>query len=318
VVSLLRKFMVVAVMLGAALTGSWSAEGVTGKGEEPTAITVAHGSVWVADGSGRVARVDARTRRVLRTYRLGRFVWALTPAAGSVWASSDRGIFRLDASTGRARAVSAPVSGVTAIAARSGAIWFGSSTSDRIVRYDVRRSRVRATISVSGRFWGLRAGPAGVWAQVVPTPGPVTERDRRVIVRIDERRNRLGRPRLVTACDSELAVDRSVVWVAESCLGTLRRFQAGTGRPVGAAIRVAAAPTAIAVGFGSVWVATVSGSVARIDRETGAVQAAIDIPAPIAIAAGAGAIWVASGSRPGVLRSIDPATNRVSVGPPAP
>jgi YVTN family beta-propeller protein len=82
--------------------------------------------------------------------------------------------------------------------------------------------------------------------------------------------------------------------------------------PVAATIPVGDAGGAVAVGFGSVWVAnSVDGSVSRIDPVADRVVATIHVgSAPFGVAAGDGAVWVTNQDDDSLSR-IDPATNRV-------
>lgn len=91
------------------------------------------------------------------------------------------------------------------------------------------------------------------------------------------------------------------------------RTIAAPAADVGVARRVGVSPSAVAVGFGAVWVASRdAGTVTRVDARTGvpALSAAFPEPlvtggGPLAIAAGEGAVWVAAAD--GTVTRIDPA-----------
>jgi YVTN family beta-propeller protein len=72
-------------------------------------------------------------------------------------------------------------------------------------------------------------------------------------------------------------------------------------------IPVSSGPTAVACGFGSLWVASRDGrSVARIDPASGAVERTVPLAgSPSAMAVGAGRVWVADG-RASTIEAIDP------------
>lgn len=93
--------------------------------------------------------------------------------------------------------------------------------------------------------------------------------------------------------------------MAENSLGVI---DPQAGRLV-AQVPIAAGPTAIAAGFGSIWTANIDdNSVARVNPTT--LQVVDSIPvgvAPSAIATGAGAVWVTNSGERSVTR-IDPAT----------
>lgn len=79
--------------------------------------------------------------------------------------------------------------------------------------------------------------------------------------------------------------------------------------------RVGINPTAVAVGYGTVWVANnTDGTVDRLDPATGRLRGpAIPVgPGPMAVATGGGGVWVATGD--GYVRRLDPRTGRVARG----
>jgi peptide/nickel transport system substrate-binding protein len=78
-------------------------------------------------------------------------------------------------------------------------------------------------------------------------------------------------------------------------------------------IPVPGAPSAVAVGAGSVWVASeTSGTVTRLDPTGGAALGTISVGnGPIAVAFGAGAVWVANGGD-GTVSRVEPSANSVT------
>jgi YVTN family beta-propeller protein len=113
-----------------------------------------------------------------------------------------------------------------------------------------------------------------------------------------------------------MALVVGAVTVCAACGGGSR---AGSGSssapsgPIAATIPVGDAGGAVAVGFGSVWVAnSADGSVSRIDPVAAKVVATIRVgSAPFGVAAGEGAVWVTNQDDDSLSR-IDPATNRVA------
>lgn len=69
-------------------------------------------------------------------------------------------------------------------------------------------------------------------------------------------------------------------------------------------------PCGVAAGEGAVWVATLSGNVARVSPKTNRFQSLIDLQEAACVAAGAGGVWVTSPTDGAVIR-IDPLTNEV-------
>jgi YVTN family beta-propeller protein len=94
--------------------------------------------------------------------------------------------------------------------------------------------------------------------------------------------------------------------------GTVERLDRETGRTV-ARIRVGRAPSAIAVGEGSVWVTNnLDDTVSRIDLQSNRRLATIPVSSePVGIATGFGAIWVANTGSDTVSR-IDPDRGKVT------
>jgi ABC-type transport system substrate-binding protein len=97
------------------------------------------------------------------------------------------------------------------------------------------------------------------------------------------------------------------VVIGENAVGVIGP---GNTPKVSAAADVGHRPTAVAAGFGSVWVTnSTDGSVSRIDRRT-KVSVPISVGAsPSGVAVGAGAVWVAN-SGDGTVSRIDPTTSR--------
>lgn len=110
-----------------------------------------------------------------------------------------------------------------------------------------------------------------------------------------------------------LVADGDAVWVANE--DRIEKLRADRRKPVATA-HMPEPCGAMAVAFGSVWVASCKESALyRINHRTAAVEAVIrtglaDPKGELGIAAGAGSLWVPSDAQ-GVLSRIDPATNRV-------
>jgi peptide/nickel transport system substrate-binding protein len=105
---------------------------------------------------------------------------------------------------------------------------------------------------------------------------------------------------LTTGADADLVVGENAVGI----------IGPGADPEIGDAVAVGQRPTALAAGFGSVWVTnSTDDSVTRIDRRT---MSAAPIPvgaSPSGIAVGAGSVWVANSGDATVSR-VDPATAR--------
>jgi DNA-binding beta-propeller fold protein YncE len=148
--------------------------------------------------------------------------------------------------------------------------------------------------------------PAGVPERARPDePGPGP--DDGEAARADRARRRARALRRGTAVGALAILAVGMV----AALGALAKL--GPDPLARTPVRVGAAPGALAVGGGAVWVANAAnGTVSRIDPASQKVTgAAIKVgPVPAALAVGAGAVWVAN-SDDGTVSRIDPASGRV-------
>jgi DNA-binding SARP family transcriptional activator/streptogramin lyase len=136
----------------------------------------------------------------------------------------------------------------------------------------------------------------------------------RLLVAIDaDSRRIVGRVGL-PAPPHQLAAGDGIVWIGNDYDGTVSRLDERIGfvsRPFRPQRR-STGRLALATGFGSLWVGSQDGRVARIDPSRDRLVATIEgIRAPEAIAAGEGAVWVIDATRPALSR-IDPRTNRMT------
>ena len=106
------------------------------------------GAVWVADtASGRVLRLDPRTRAVEARISLGGEAWVDT-AAGSVWALGRDRLLRIDPSSNRVVAsIGALRAAPGEILEGGGAVWI--AYPDALIRIDPRRNVVTRTLPTS-------------------------------------------------------------------------------------------------------------------------------------------------------------------------
>jgi hypothetical protein len=72
---------------------------------------------------------------------------------------------------------------------------------------------------------------------------------------------------------NELAVERGTIWVTEASRHAVERFDAGTGRALGAPIHTEPEPWGLAVGGPSAWVGdSKKGTLTRIDARSGRIE----------------------------------------------
>jgi ABC-type branched-subunit amino acid transport system substrate-binding protein/DNA-binding beta-propeller fold protein YncE len=218
-------------------------------------------AVWLLDLEGRVlVKVDATYGSVAKrvplpalkrpTYQSGAGVDA---GRGAIWvAPGTRRLLKLDQRDGRVvRAVDLrrPVDDV---AVGTGAVWAISSASARVLQLDPRSGSVRARIPLVARPSLTRpvpvavtTGEGAVWVLNQNTPS---------VSRIDPQLGAVTAtiPLGVGSAPSAIATGAGAVWVALSGEGTVVRIDPDTGAD--RSIRVAGAPTGVAVTQGRVWI----------------------------------------------------------------
>jgi streptogramin lyase len=207
-------------------------------------IVVAAGAVWVTQhdpsqppgpapgvvGPGVVARIDARTNRLLAPVQLPSTPLTIRYGLDAIWVTGS-GVSRIDPRSGTVTGPLGSVGNVMAVGAR--ALWgtFANSGEDSgVQRIDPATGRVVASITIPygvllafglGTLWAAQdaastASGAGESASVKPGK----------LYRIDPATNRvLGRPvPLPGIAPTALAVGEGAVWVGELDGKTLTRF----------------------------------------------------------------------------------------------
>jgi DNA-binding SARP family transcriptional activator/streptogramin lyase len=207
----------------------------------------------------------------------------------------------LDARTGRVLAVPIRGNAAAAIAAAGGRAWVAVSTPRGIV---ILPSAGRQTdvVKLDAAPYSLAAAGEALWA----APGY-----QGTIQRIAS--GRATAPfRLAPSSRGRilLAGERKALWVTGQD-GYLRRLDLRTRR-VTIAVRVGL-PNAIAVGFGSVWIASASADqIVRVDAASGRILRRINIGGiATSVAAGPGGVWAATPANGSIWR-ISPRLNAVA------
>lgn len=179
----------------------------------------------------------------------------------------------------------------------------------RVTRIDPSSQRIVGRIGAgdelgSERPCGIDVGEDAVWVTTVAGQ----------LARINPTSNLLSKL-IATEGATCVAAGLGGVWVTEADLNKVVRIDPATNEVV-AEIALDGLPQGIAVGFGSVWVATsdppdgANGGVSRIDPATNAVVKTILVPnLPEFVAIGAGAVWTSSNN--GTIAEVDPQTNQL-------
>jgi hypothetical protein len=246
-------------------------------GGQPIDGVICAGSAWLADETGRLLRVDLRSRRLVSAKRLGREVSGVAASDDSVWAATAVG----------------PIT---------------PPHDYEILRVDPADSRVVARVRPLGEYrTGMEGAGGTVWVnEDVQAP--------RALQHIDTRTNRLvgaaGR-----GTKTALAVHGRSLWTM-STLGVLERRDARSGRLLGRLGGFAGGQTATAIAPDAegAWVATGDdGAVMRVtlDMQVGE-RIQIGARGPLALAGGS--LWATVVAPDGIhtqLVRLDPRTGQV-------
>ena len=246
------------------------------------------------------------------TSLLGRLVAALRPVAA----------LRAPPTPRQGKTVGVGNAGPSAIAAAPGALWVltreqpanaakpWTGTRANLIRLDPDAGTVTARTTIAGEMRGLAATRTAVWIAAARS-------NKGVVLHIDPKTKRVTAQVHAGTWPAALAADRRGVWVVDAApfykRGSLVRIDAATSRLVGRAVPLGRAPSGLAVGAGSVWVAdALDGTVRRIDPVGRRVVATTRVGRqPYALSFAAGSLWVTN-SDDGTVSRIDPHTNHVT------
>ena len=247
---------------------------------------------------------------------------AVAASANALWVASagDSSLTELDPRS--TRPIPQPGSGTSSISVLEGtgsdpyalsslvyasdSEWLADSTRGVLIRVNSYLGPlVRIPIGSPGDDV-LAAGRRVIWVAHGSPPGE--------LVAVDESTDRVLERIATSAVPIAVAATGASVWdVSAGPLGSgrLTRYAAATGRVL-ATTNLPGHPTALALGFGSVWVTVSSPSlVLRVDMSSDAVAATIPVgTGPDAITAGPRAVWVTSAGTK-TFTAIDPATDHV-------
>jgi DNA-binding SARP family transcriptional activator len=242
----------------------------------PTAVTTAHGRVFIATvDSAALTVVDGRTRAMVRTIPLGISPGAVAAEGDRVWvldrrrglvlafrAGYERAAMRLTFRRAPSTSIDSGrgTTGSTALAAGAGAVWLTDGSS-RLRRIDPRTGAM-SEIPAGRSLNGVTTGAGAVWAYSARRPS---------VVRVDPRTNEVITIPIAARSGSDapfpigIATTPGTVWVLNGNTATLSRLDARLGGVVGTvAIGMDRLPRAIAASGHTVWIANFDGSVSRL------------------------------------------------------
>lgn len=193
-----------------------------------------------------------------------------------------------------------------------GALWVANVDDDTVLRLDPATKRVVKTIATGTAPGGLAGTRDAVWA--IAADGVVLRIDpevNEVVARIPT--VEVGSLPGSSAAGVSVAATGNAVWAVSGghfSVPEVFRIDPATNR-ARPFVATGNAPTAVAAGFGDLWVTdSFENTVTRVDPG-GVVVAPIPVGrGPVAVAVGADAVWVADSLDDAIVR-IDPETNSV-------
>ena len=264
---------------------------------QPMDAVLAGGSLWVADFSGDVIRVDPAGRRVVARIPVGGNPRAVTAGEGGVWVISTNDdidgslLIRIDPRTAEV-VERIPVDGyVTTIADGAGGVWLVDLHRPRLDRIDPASRALTARIPFP-RAVAVTAAGNTLWARgddgtVVAVDGDLG----RIVQRLHG---------VAFAPDpgvlNTLAADGDEAWVANYNAGNVLQIRAGQ---VVRRIAVGPAPGPLALADDTLWVASSDDAhrryrLSRIDPDRGNITGTVELgshPPKALLPAGPG-LWV--------------------------
>lgn len=275
-------------------------------------VAAGRGAVWASDpGAGTVERIDPTTGDRVQSIRVGRDPTGLAIGAGAVWVanSGDGTVSRIDPQTYATRTIRVG-NGPGPIAFGDGKVWVANVADGTLQGINPVSLGLSAPAPSAVGVSAIVADGNGLWASV-PGEGEVIEFDPRT-------------GKQVTAVDvgngpTQLTLGGRSTWVTNPPDDTITEIDPALNVRK---VSVPGSPVTIAWGDGDVWVATASGTVARVDPVHRRILSTVRVggqPGPLAFAAGR--LWVGAAPLPvtragGTLQlaaasdfySLDPAT----------
>jgi YVTN family beta-propeller protein len=258
--------------------------------DQPAAIAVGEGSVWVANsGSNTVSRIDSNTHAVVDSIDVGKVPAGVAVGNGAVWVadSGERSVTRINAATNRVVS-SIPVgNGPTAIVYGAGAIWVANTIDGTITRIDPASGQTGPAISVGSLPGSLAIDAGGLW---------VVSQDGATVSHLDPSTGAsLSAPIPVGSRPAAVAIGAGSVWVANAADGSISRIDPAADRVIGV-VNVGGTPVGLAVVGTTIWVADATGAIERVDVDalSASPTRIMTASAPGAIAVVGEEVWFAS------------------------
>ena len=219
--------------------------------------------------------------------------WSVVQSLGSIWVGNDLGVARVDPETDAVEAT-VPIGGIGDVAAQGGDVWVASYSADTVGRVDPETNAVEDRVHVSDPQ-GLAIGYGSIWvtSPIRGTLTRIDEHTGTVLAEISIAHPGPGLAGLAVPLAGTVAVGAGAVWAGVENSGRIVRVDPATNKVV-ATVTAGSYPT-IAFAAGSLWVGRDDDqSVRRIDPTTNRVKATIPLhAAPFALSVSAGSVWIA-------------------------
>jgi DNA-binding SARP family transcriptional activator/DNA-binding beta-propeller fold protein YncE len=271
------------------------------------AITVGsgHAKTTVRIRADTLLELDPTTNRFVGSTPIGREAAGLDATTDAIWVASgrDRTVSRIDLRTHDVKTIGEPhpVSFITHD--DRGNIYTSGWDFPLVTQIDPHTVQPVRSFAVKTRAVGLTVGGGSLW---------VVDRLANAVTRIDLAQRRVAETIRTGVNPLAVAFGYGALWVANGDSGTVSVIRPGAARPI--QVTGIPSPFGISAGAGGVWVASNgTHSVFRIDPDTHAIVARIDLGTPTdflsGVSAGPHGIWAIENHH--VVR-IDPATDQVA------
>lgn len=157
-------------------------------GNEPAAIALGDGAVWVSDSIENNVRriVPAGAGAVTDTIPVGNGAGPIAAGEGAIWVANSRDgtVSRIDPAT---RAVTATIEVgrlPSGIAVGAGSVWVANSLSGTVSRIDPRTNRVATTIGVGGAPQSVVVAGGRLWVSIQEPPASPARAGGRAVARV--------------------------------------------------------------------------------------------------------------------------------------
>jgi streptogramin lyase len=248
-------------------------------------------AVWTYDHpNGRLVRIDAASGAVSESTLPGYvgFQYPFVVGEDALWLPDlgTSSVIKIDPATGAELAVMAPgTMRSNGAAAGHGSLWVGGYDRDTdkhfVIRYDAGTGAELARIPSSEPIFNVIAAGEYVWVNRL-----------RHLDRIDPATNRFIGGAPSAEYDYPMWTGEGFLWVQTLGGDFLSQIDPNTGAIVHDVALGNESPARVAVGEGSVWMATQGLKLLRIDVATGTVADAYVSPTAVGLAVAGGFLWV--------------------------